>query len=101
LTGIFGILSDLGLGILTTRDVARDKLLADKYLGNVTAITSILVVVTLRLIALSVNLAGYPKQTVTVVYFVALSVVFTAFTGVFNSLFQAFEKMETSLLGEF
>jgi O-antigen/teichoic acid export membrane protein len=34
-TGIFGVFSDLGLSTLTVREVARDKALASKYLGNI------------------------------------------------------------------
>ena len=34
-TGIFGVFSDLGLSTLTVREVARDKSLAVKYLGNI------------------------------------------------------------------
>ncbi len=31
----FGVFSDLGLSTLTVREVARDKSLAEKYLGNI------------------------------------------------------------------
>jgi len=34
-TGIFGVFADLGLRQLTVREVARDKSLAGKYLGNI------------------------------------------------------------------
>lgn len=34
-TGIFGVFSDLGLGTLAIREVARDKSLASKYLWNI------------------------------------------------------------------
>lgn len=34
-TAIFGILVDFGLGTLTTREVASENPLANKYLGNV------------------------------------------------------------------
>ena len=33
-TGIFGVFTNLGLSTLTVREVARDKSLASKYLGN-------------------------------------------------------------------
>ena len=33
-TGIFGVFTNLGLNTLTAREVARDKSLASKYLGN-------------------------------------------------------------------
>lgn len=93
-TAIFGVFADLGLGTLTIREVARDKSLVEKYLGNLLAIKTILVIITFGLIALTVNLLDYPEETIKVVYIIALSVVFTAFTQMFNSIFQAFEKME-------
>jgi len=42
-TGIFGVFADLGLRQLTVREVARDKSLAGKYLGNIAAMKVILV----------------------------------------------------------
>jgi len=99
-TGIFGVFSDLGLSTLTVREVARDKTLASKYLGNIAVMKVILVVVTFGLIAITINILGYPEQTIEVVYLVALSVIFGAFSGMFNSVFQAYERMEYQSLGQ-
>ena len=93
-TGIFGVFSDLGLSTLTVREVARDKSLAGKYLGNITVIKIFLVIITFGLIAITIKLLGYPTQTIKVVYFLALSVIFSSFSNIFNSIFQAYEKME-------
>ena len=97
---IFGVLIDLGLGPLIVREIARDKSLASKYLANIGAMKLILAVITFVLIASVINLLGYPKQTVWVVYLIALSVIFTALTRMFYSIFQAFEKMEYRSLGQ-
>ena len=99
-TGIFSVFSDLGLGSLTIREVARDKSLAGKYFGNITVIKIILVIITFGLITITINLLGYPKQTVKVVYFLALSVILSSFSNIFNSIFQAYEKMEYQSLGQ-
>ena len=98
-TGIFGVFSDLGLRNLTVREVARDKSLAGKYLGNIAVIKIILSFITIGLITITINLLGYPEQTIKVVYLIALSVVFGAFSGMFYSIFQAYEKMEYQSLG--
>jgi len=98
-TGIFGVFSDLGLQQLTIREVARDRSLASKYLGNVAIMKIILVVITFGLIAITINLLGYPEQTIKVVYLIALSVIFGAFSGMFYSIFQAYEKMEYQSVG--
>ncbi len=99
-TGIFGVFTDLGLEQLTIREVARNKSLAGKYLSNVSFMKVILVAVTFGIIALVINLLGYPAQTTKVVYIITLSVIFSAFTHLFNSIFQAFERMEYVSFGQ-
>jgi O-antigen/teichoic acid export membrane protein len=99
-TGIFAVFGDLGLYPLTIREVARNKPLAPKYVANVTLMKIILVAVTFGLIALTINLMGYPAETIKVVYLLALSVIFTAFIQMFYAIFQAFERMEFSAIGQ-
>jgi len=99
-TGIFGVFTDLGLSPLTIREVARNKSLAGKYLANISVMKVILATITFGLIALVINFLGYPGQTAKVVYLIALSVIFGAFTQLFNSIFQAFERMEYVSLGQ-
>ncbi len=98
-TAIFGVFTDIGLNQLTTREVARDKTLALKYLGNITSLKVILNVATFGLIALTVNLLGYPAQTKNVVYLSSLFLVANAFCVMFYSIFQAYEKMEFVTFG--
>ncbi len=100
LTGLFGVLTDFGLRPLTVREVARDKSLASKYLANISLMKIVLVIVTFGLIALTVNLMGYPEQTIKVVYLMALFVIFGAFTRMFYSIFQAYERMEYESVGQ-
>jgi len=99
-TGIFGVFTDLGLRSLTVREVARDKSLAKKYLNNISVMKTILVTITFALIVIVINLLGYPEQTIKVVYLISLSVIFNSFTGMFYSIFRAFEKMEYQSLGQ-
>ena len=99
-TGIFAVFGDLGLRPLTVREVARDKSLAPKYLANVSLMKIIFVAITFGLIALTINLLGYPEETIKVVYLLALFVIFQAFTQMFYSIFQAFERMEFQGIGQ-
>jgi len=92
IVGIFTILTDLGISTLTVRDVARDRSLGPKYLGNGLIIKVILAVVSFGLIALAVNLLNYPSETITVVYFIALSTIFGSIASFIFSIFQAHEK---------
>lgn len=93
-TAIFAVLADIGLSYLMMREVARDKSLSSKYLLNVSVMKIVLVTVTFGLIALTVNLMGYPQQTITLVYLIGLYVVCNSFNGMFYSIFQAYERME-------
>jgi O-antigen/teichoic acid export membrane protein len=93
-TAIFGVFADIGLSTLTIREVARDKSLAPKYLRNIAILKVILVIATFGLISLTINLLGHPGQTIMVVYLIALSVLLDAFSQMFYSIFQAYERME-------
>lgn len=98
-TGIFGIFTDLGLSQLAVRDIARDKGNVDKYLVNIAAIKLILVIITLVLIVITVNLMRNESTSANVVYIIALSVAASAFTGLLNSIFQAYERLEYTSIG--
>jgi O-antigen/teichoic acid export membrane protein len=99
-TAIFGVFADLGLSPLMTREVARNKSLVMKYIANVSLMKMILVAVTFGLIALTVNLLGYPEETIRVVYLLGLNVVLAAFSQMFYAVFQAFERMEFQAIGQ-
>ncbi|WP_424355163.1 flippase [Methanobacterium sp. MBAC-LM] len=99
LTGIFTIFTDLGLNTLTIREVTRDKSSTNDYLINTFLIKVFLAFLTLILIFVAVNAIGYTKEVSYVIYIITLSVIITAFTNVFNSIFQAYEQMEYMSIG--
>lgn len=99
-TGMFGIFSDMGLSQLIVREVARDKTLAGKYVGNAIFIKIILSIFTLFFIFIAINIFNYPQKTIVVVSLIALSVIVGAFNKIFYSIFQAFEKMEFQSIGQ-
>jgi len=99
-TVIFAVFGDLGLRPLTVREVARDKSLAPRYLANIALMKIVLVGITFGLIALTINLLGYPAETIKVVYLLAFFVIFQAFIQMFYSIFQAFERMEFQAIGQ-
>jgi len=98
-TGIFGLFADLGLKTLIVREVARDKSLASKYLGNVVIIKIILAFLMFALTAITINFLGYSQQIINLVYLIAVSVIMFAFTQMFYSIFQSYEKMEYQSIG--
>ena len=93
-TGIFSVFTDLGLSQLTVREVARDKTLASKYIGNIMTMKLFFVFLTLVLIIFFINILEYPKNTVYVVYFLSASIILNGFIQSFKSIYQAYEKME-------
>jgi O-antigen/teichoic acid export membrane protein len=99
-TGIFAVFADFGLQLLITREVARDKNLTQKYLANFSLMKIILAVFAYSLIAIIINLMGYPWQTIQVVYLLGVFVVLSAFTQMFYSTFQAHERMEFQAVGQ-
>lgn len=98
-TLVFGLLEDLGLSPLITREVARNKTLASKYIWNGILLKGILAIIMFALIIVSINMLGYPEQTIKVVYLFALFTTITNFAGLFNAIFQAFEEMEYYSIG--
>jgi O-antigen/teichoic acid export membrane protein len=98
-TAIFGIIVDFGLGMLTTREVARDHVLAGKYLANIVTMRLLLGAAFVALVALLVNVVGYSQQTIYVTYIIALSVVISTVAGTVAALFQAFQKMQYMAIG--
>ena len=97
-TGLFAIFADLGLSTLMIREVARDKSLSGKYLSNIAVIKVILSVATFAFIVFIINLMHYPADTTTAVYLAGISVILTSFSGLFRSIFAAFERMEYEAL---
>jgi len=98
-TIIMSVVADLGLSLLAVREISRDKSISPQYTGNLIMIKLLLSSITLCLIVLFINLLKYPSQTVQVVYLLAFWMVFTSFTQLFYSVFQAYEKMEYQSLG--
>lgn len=93
-TGIFGIFTDLGLNMLTVREVSRDISLKSKYIANTTAIKSVFCTLTLIAILIVSYIIGYDPQTIIVIFLIILAIVVSSFFEVFFSIYQAMEEME-------
>lgn len=94
LAGILTIFTDLGLTSLTVRDVARDKSLASRYLGNITVIKLIFSIITLLATFVIVYLFFNDPTSATVIYIMTIALILGVISGTFGSVFQAYEKME-------
>jgi len=100
LNGIFGVIANFGLDPLTVREVARKPKLAGKYLSNGITIKLLFGVLAFVMVAAVVNVLGYPSVTRHVVYIITLSTVIAGINNLFNDIYQAFERMEFTSLGQ-
>ncbi len=96
---ILFLATDLGLNILLIREVSKDKSNASKYLFNFGVINFILSSLTLVLAGLVVVVLNCPKEVALVIYLCAFSYFLVRLIVLFESVFQAFEKMEYQLFG--
>lgn len=100
ISGLFAIFTDLGLSTLTIREVAKDKTKTHSYLGNHGSMKLILSILTMLLLVIFVNIGTFDNITRYVVYLIGSSVIINAFTGVFTSMFRAYEQMEYQSIAE-
>jgi O-antigen/teichoic acid export membrane protein len=96
--GYFDILVRFGLGTLLTREVARDRSQANRYLSNVTGLRGLLWLASLPLMAAVIWIySQFGTMTPSVVAAIALfglSLLFSNLADGFSSVFNAYEKME-------
>lgn len=97
-TSIFAVFLTFGFDTIIIRDVARDKALAPKYLGNIAVIRIILSLVVFGSMVLIINLMHYPSDTSRAVLIFGAYVICQAFASMFKAIPHAFERMEYGAL---
>ena len=97
-TSLLLFIADPGLSALSIREIARDTRKADKYMTHVSVTKLVLSLLMVGVIAIAINLMGYPSSTITIVYILGFTNVFGSFSVFFRSIFRAFEKMEYEAL---
>jgi O-antigen/teichoic acid export membrane protein len=93
-TALLATLTDLGLGYLVTREVARDRSRAGRYLGGMLVILAALFSGTCLVTFLLLPVFGYRSPVREAAWLLTLSWGFTSLTTTFGAIFQAFERME-------
>lgn len=97
-TSLFLVFLDPGVNTVVIRDIAREKKLAGKYIGNILILRAFLSLISFSLIVGVINLMGYPDETKLAVYIVGIYTIMTSFSQLTRSVFRAFEKMEYEAL---
>jgi O-antigen/teichoic acid export membrane protein len=94
LTAVFSILATFGLTTLTTREVAKDRGLASKYLANLIPMQALLALAAIGLIVALVNVIGYSQETIYVIYLLSVGIIVSTLSSLLLAVFQAFEQLE-------
>ncbi|UCG42848.1 MAG: flippase [candidate division WOR-3 bacterium] len=93
------VLTDLGLGGLTAREIARDRRVLSRYVPNVLSIKLVASIVTIGIVMLVVRLMQYPAATARVTYICSFTVLTTAVAVFYSHVFQGLEKTHWTFVG--
>lgn len=91
---LFLVINDLGINLLTVREVSADKNLTKKYLYNLIVLKSLLALIGFSLVIFLVILLGYPEKTVKIVFLLAIANFFANISSGIRWIFQAYLKLE-------
>jgi len=86
--------SDLGIGIMLKREVARNPSVAEKYLNNGISLRLISSAIAMMSVWVLVMVLGYPSDTAIAILLISFGTAATEISNLFISLFQGMEKME-------
>ena len=96
--GYFDILTNFGLNTLLTREVAKDRSQANRYLSNTALLRLILCFVAACFLALFIlawrQIFGLPGDTIQTLLLLGLALIPSNLSTALSSLFNAFERME-------
>lgn len=98
-TTIFAVIIDLGLMNVLTREVAKVKQEAEKYLGNILTIKIPLTILSFTGVVITINLLGYDELTKDLVYLSAAAMILDSFTTTFFALLRGFHNLKYESLG--
>ncbi len=91
---IFTVFPDMGLGMLATREIARDRSVAKTFLANGTAMRLLGSGLVCLIILLLINLLNYPPEIRTIVNLLSLFVLLNALFSFYANIFWGFERNE-------
>lgn len=92
--GMLAVMNDLGLNIMAVRDVAKEKDLAAKYLGNLIGLKVVLGLFALMITIVAAKLMGYASDNLRVVFLIGLATFFVTVSNGLRWIFQACQKLE-------
>jgi O-antigen/teichoic acid export membrane protein len=96
---ILAIAVTFGMDILLTKEIARDSSKTGRLFGTTVILRLLLYAVALALLAGYLRLAGYPADTVAVIYIIGIGNLIWQFIGACQAVLQGLERMEYISLG--
>ncbi len=96
---VFAMLSDAGLSLYTIREIAKKGSNSQYLVANVVVIRIILVVITIPLIILTAQLAGYSDLLIWQLFLASTILFLYAVQDPLDALLQAHERLDLSTVG--
>ena len=97
---IFLLLADFGLPTLITKEVAKDKKLAEEHLSKTFTLKLFLNFITFLITVLAIFVSKKDTETIVLVALAAVAMFFYNFAGIFRSVFQAYEAMKYEVIAK-
>jgi O-antigen/teichoic acid export membrane protein len=94
----FGVITNLGINTIITRDIARDKSHTGKIIGNASTLKLFLSIIAIAFAMILIRAMGYPEDIKAYVDVLALTLAFGAFGDVYSSVFQVNQKIEYGVI---
>ena len=96
---IIGIGEDIGITTYTTRELARNRSLTQKFINNILPIKLILSLILLVLTIFSLHLLGYDLLTLELTFIIFFETIFLTNANFLSGVFQAHENLKPSSIG--
>lgn len=93
------IIVDLGMGTYTTREIARDENVLNKFIGNLIPFKIFLAIILFIVSIILLILLGYDVLSIKVALVFIIQVIFLSMTNLINGVFQAFEDLKAQAIG--
>ncbi len=91
---VVSILSDFGLTTITVREVSRNRELSGKFLRNIIALRFLLAALVFMVIIAAAHLSGFSGDVLIAIYLYACANVLLSVSFTYQSILNAFEKMQ-------
>lgn len=95
---LFGMITDFGFNTLTIREISKNKTVAKKYIENILVIKFILGIITFISVFIVIQFIAKTSEIRTLVYLAAIFTIIQDYVDFFQSIYQAYEKMQHSFI---